>query len=67
MSQRCHRQTLASRLITGSLAQVTSHPRDVTSQERGQDHMNDDRGPQQNATQTTCETEVRQIQRYRYA
>ena len=46
-----------------SLAQVASRSRDVTHEERSQDHVKDDRRPQKDAGQTTCETEVGQIQR----
>ena len=52
----------AKRVIVGSLAQVTPHSRDVTSQERGQDRVKNDRRPKKDPAQT-CETKVSQIQR----
>jgi Protein of unknown function (DUF3302) len=36
-----------------SLAQIASHSRDFTSQERGQDHVKDDHWPQKDAGETT--------------
>src|SRR6478672_5992492 len=59
--RRPGRATSVARKTHRSLAQIPLHSHEVASQERSQDQVNDDRRPQKDAGQTTCETEISKV------